>query len=359
MPSINSRSWKFLLPLFDEWIVDGCYGDYQPPNPPEKLCIIFGRGQVQKSEEPGPEGKELYEFVGYVESKLQLAQGIIQKWLPDATFTKTQIPAREHSLAEVLDKEKKVESAYPLGWTIGADRCPKTPGKRNDLDEIKDILKDDGPVRGVKRVAEEFPGQFMRYHAGIEKLANILETTPRDEDFVPNAFQKAMIEELQQEPHPRHIYWVYDQAGNSGKSRLLTHLVAEMGAIELGGREVDIAYGYNGEPIVCFDIPRPTQINAYSDAFICAERLKNGAIFSTKFMCKFKKFNPPHVVFFSNSPPPEGLWTKDRLQLITLSAPPQPFHPFTLFNQPPPEPEVVVQTRAQIIQSRIDALKNN
>jgi hypothetical protein len=199
----------------------------------------------------------------------------------------------------------------------------------------------------------------MRYHAGIEKLANILEETPRDQDFEPNAFQKAMIEELQQEPHPRHIYWVYDQAGHSGKSRLLTHLVAEMGAIELGGREVDIAYGYNGEPIVCFDIPRPTPLTAYSDAFVCAERLKNGAIFSTKFMCKFKKFSPPHVVFFSNSPPPEGLWTKDRLQLITLSAPAAPFVPYTIFGIAPVAPVVPVPTRAQIIQNKINALNTN
>jgi hypothetical protein len=132
-----------------------------------------------------------------------------------------------------------------------------------------------------------------------------------------------------------------------------------MDAIELGGREVDISFGYNGQRIVCFDIPRPTPINTYSDAFICAERLKNGGIFSTKFFSKFKRFNPPHVVFFSNSPPPEGLWTKDRLQLITLAPPAQPFVPFTLFNIAPANdepPPVVEETRAEKIKKRIQEL---
>jgi hypothetical protein len=78
-------------------------------------------------------------------------------------------------------------------------------------------------------------------------------------------------------------------------------------------------------------------------------------------MCKFKKFAPPHVVFFSNMPPPEGLWTKDRLQLITLSAPPSPvqFSPFTIFNQNTVQipPTVLEPTRAQILASRIEQLK--
>jgi hypothetical protein len=353
MPTEKSRSWQFVQPLYADIVPDGEYGDFRPESPPPTMQITFGRGQVQLCDDSS------YEFVGYVESKLQLSIGAMKKWLPEARFTKTDIPNREMSIAEVYSESKRVESSLPIPWGIGTDKSNKTPGQRNDLNDIKDILKADGPVRGVKRVAEEFPGQFMRYHAGIEKLANILEETPRDQEFVPNPFQKAMIEELQAEPHNRHIYWVYDQAGHSGKSRLLTHLVAEMGAIELGGREVDIAYGYNGERIVCFDIPRPTPLNSYADAFVCAERLKNGAIFSTKFMCKFKKFAPPHVVFFSNNPPPEGLWTKDRLQLITLSTPPPAFMPFTLFGAPPPIVELPTETRAQIIQKRIDELKNN
>lgn len=356
-PSISARAWRFVQPICPTWIDDGEFGDYQPPTPPESLTIIFGRGQVQIAENQGPFGGNetpLYEFIGYIESKNQITQFALNKWLPSAFFTKTSLPIRLENIAEVRDPKTRIEG-FPIGWTIGADPVNES-GKRNDLLKIQEILKTEGPIAGVKRVAEEFPGQYMRYHGGIEKMANLLEQTPRDLEFVPNPFQKAMIEELKMEPHPRHIYWVYDSVGHSGKSRLLKYLACEMDAIELGGREVDIAFGYNGQRIVCFDIPRPTPINTYSDAFICAERLKNGGIFSTKFFSKFKRFNPPHVVFFSNSPPPEGLWTKDRLQLITLAPPPQPFSPFSIFGISPATPEPIVETRAEILQKRIQEL---
>lgn len=356
-PSVAARAWRFVIPISPTWVDNEEYGDYTPTEPPTQLHITYGRGQVQLAEDQreAEDGTKLYEFHGYIESKGQITAFALNKWLPDAFFDKTTIPLRDQNISEVLDKEKRIECSLPIMWTIGGD-VNSEAGKRNDLLKIQEILKKDGPIAGVKRVAEEFPGQYMRYHGGIEKMANLLEAVPRDLEFVPNAFQQAMIEELKQEPHPRHIYWVYDAVGHSGKSRLLKHLACEMDAIELGGREVDIAFGYNGQRIVCFDIPRPTPINTYSDAFICAERLKNGGIFSTKFFSKFKRFNPPHVVFFSNSPPPEGLWTKDRLQLITLAPPPQPFTPFTIFGLNPTPPPPVEETRAQIIQKRIQLL---
>lgn len=353
-PSILSRAWRFVLPIFPEWVEDGEYGDYQPPAPPESLHVSFGRGQVQLAEDQdgAPEGTSLYEYIGLVECRMQVTAFALSKWLPDARFEKTTVPQRQQNLEEILNESKKVKTCMPLGWAIGGDLTAEA-GKRNDLLKIQEILKKEGPIAGVKRVAEEFPGQYMRYHGGIEKMANLLETVPRDTDFQPNPFQSAMIDELKRDPHPRHIYWVYDAVGHSGKSRLLKHLACEMDAIELGGREVDIAFGYNGQRIVCFDIPRPTPLTAYADAFICAERLKNGGIFSTKFFSKFKRFAPPHVVFFSNLAPPEGLWTKDRLQLITLSPPPQPFSPFTIFGITPPEPEPVEESRADFIKNRI------
>jgi hypothetical protein len=363
MPSIVSRSWQFVLPIFPEWVENDSpesYGDFQPTQPPLELKIVFGRGFtiVSEDQESAEQGKVNYEFYGYVESKLQLNQTNLRKWLPDARFIKTMIANRELSIKEITEHEQLVPCGMPIPWTIGGDKAQgKGQGERTDINDIKDILKKEGPVRGVKRIAEEYPNQFMRYHAGIEKLANILEVTPRDEDFEPNPFQKALIEEFQRDPHPRHIYWVYDDVGHSGKSRLLQHLVCEMGAIELGGREVDIAYGYNGERIVCFDIPRPTPLTSYADAFVCAERLKNGAIFSTKFMCKFKKFPPPHVIFFSNSPPPPNLWTHDRLQLVTLAKPPAPFSPFSIFGTVANSQNVdpIEETRAEIIRKKIEA----
>jgi len=355
-----SRGWKFVIPLDPNDFSDVFgYGDYRPHAFPDKMNIRFARGQSQLCElQPeNEEAERRYEFVGYIESKYQISHFQVQNWLKAASWTPVDMKDRELAIKEVSDHFKEVKSELTCGirWSVG-DTSVGGQGHRTDFDEIKDILKTDGPISGVKRVAEEYPTHFIRYHAGIQRLADVVEELPKDDQFNPNPFQKALIEELSQEPHPRHIYWVYDKAGHSGKSRLAKYLQCEMGAIELAGREVDIAYGYNGQRIVMFDITRATPLTIYSDEFVCAERLKNGGIFSSKFGSKFKRFHTPHILFLSNQAPPTGIWTDDRLQLITLDAPPEAaFYPFTTFNAPQPQP-VYVPSRADLISDRMKQL---
>lgn len=356
-----SRGWKFVIPLDPDNFSDVYrFNDYKPPAFPDKMKVRFARGQCQFSEiQPENENHERnHEFVGYFESSIQLSFYVVQNWLRAAEFQSVEVKNRELAIKEVTDPFKEMKSDLSCGirWSIGDIDCGGQ-GHRTDFDSIKDILKEDGPVVGVKRVAEEFPTHFIRYHAGIQRLAEVIEILPTDEKFKPNPFQQTMIEQLKKPPHPRHIYWVYDKAGHSGKSRLAKYLQCEMGAIELQGREIDIAYGYNGQPIVLFDIPRATPLSNYNEAFVCAERLKNGGIFSTKFACKFKRFQPPHIVFLSNEAPLPGTWTSDRLQLITIEGPPPaPFQPFTTFNAQAPPPVLYKPTAADIIRQRMNAL---
>ena len=353
-----SRGWKFVIPLDPDNFSDVVrYGDYKPPPFPPKMQVRFAVGQAQFSLiQPESETAERnVEFAGYLESKVQISQFQVQNWHRGAFLSPVDIKDRELAIKEVSDTFREIKGDSLVKWGVG-DASVAGQGHRTDFDDIKDILKNDGPIAGVKRVAEEFPTHFVRYHAGIQRLADVVEALPKDDQFKPNPFQKAMIEELSQEPHPRHIYWVYDKAGHSGKSRLAKYLQCEMGAIELAGREVDIAYGYNSQRIVIFDIPRATPLTNYTEAFVCAERLKNGGIFSSKFGSKFKRFHTPHIIFLSNQAPPTGVWTEDRLQLITIDAPPeQPFHPFTNFNAPQPAP-VYVPTRADLINDRMKQL---
>ena len=356
-----SRGWRFVIPLnpndFDD-MVD--YGDYRPPDFTEKLGVTFARGQAQFSAvQPADDNLPRFvEFQGYIEGKGQIRLSQLQRWLPAATYTAVEIKDRDEHIQDVTDAFKLVKGANTCGllWHKG-EISVRGQGQRTDFDEIRDILKKEGPVAGVKRVAEEYSAQFVRYHAGIQRLADIVEELPKDQRFKPNPFQQVMIEALKKEPHPRHIYWVYDKAGHSGKSRLAKFLQCEMGAVELQGRELDIAYGYNGQRIVIFDIPRATPLTHYTEAFTCAERMKNGGLFSPKFASKFKRFHTPHIVFFSNEAPIPGTWTEDRLQLITVEAPPPPtFYPFTmpLGNV---APQVYVPSPAELMTQRMKDLQ--
>lgn len=360
-----SRAWKFVIRLQPTGENDSTdMGNYTPPPFDPKWEVRYARGQVQFSDVQPMDDDEprQVEFCGYFEAKQQLRLFSLQNWLPDAQFDPAQVKDRLLIVKNVTDpfKEIKNDLACGIRWKVGEDdEVIGGQGKRTDYDKMKDIVKEDGPVAGVKRIAEEYPSYFVRYHAGIQRLADTLEQLPADDNFKPNPFQAAMIEELSQKPHPRHIYWIYDKAGHSGKSRLAKYLQCEMNAIELAGRDIDIAFAYNGQPIVLFDIPRAMPLTAYADAFTCAERIKNGGIFSSKFGSKFKRFEIPHVVFLSNQCPPPGIWTDDRLQLITIDGPPsEPFQPFSL-PKPTPPPKQYIPSRGELIAQRMKELHAN
>ena len=356
-----SRGWRFVIPLNPCLFNDNYgFGDYRPPEIPEMLGITFARGQAMFSNVQPQDDDEprLVDFQGYVEAKTQLRLTQLEKWIPGATFIAVDMKEREDVIRDVTDAFKLVKGDLhcDLLWHKGEIEV-RGQGKRSDFDQIREILKKEGPVRGVKRVAEEYSGQFVRYHAGIQRLADIIEELPKDQAFKPNPFQQVMIEAFKKPPHPRHIYWVYDKAGHSGKSRLAKYLQCEMDAVELQGREIDIAYGYTGQRIVIFDIPRATPLLSYTEAFTCAERMKNGGLFSPKFASKFKRFHTPHIVFFSNEAPIPGTWTEDRLQLITVEAPPPPaFHPFAM-PLPQAPPPVYVPSPSELMTQRMKDLQ--
>jgi hypothetical protein len=98
-----------------------------------------------------------------------------------------------------------------------------------------------------------------------------------------------------------------------------------MNAIELDGRQMDAAFSYTGQSIVLFDLARAVETATLKDLYIVGEKLKNGQIYSSKYQSRMKVFHVPHVIYFSNSPPPIGVWSADRLQHILLSEP-LPFH---------------------------------
>ena len=110
------------------------------------------------------------------------------------------------------------------------------------------------------------------------------------------------------------------EKGNQGKSRLALHLCLEHNAIILSGKIADMAYAYNKEPIVIFDVPR-TQAENLDHLFAFAESLKNGIIFSNKYESQQKIFKPPIVIFLANIPCPDGKWSSDRVIERDLNCP--------------------------------------
>lgn len=118
----------------------------------------------------------------------------------------------------------------------------------------------------------------------------------------------------------RRILWLWSAQGNRGKSRVAEYLRVHHGAIELGGKADACRFAYDGQPIVIFDISASQQ-DYVQALYGVAEQLKNGCVFSSKYVSVSKIFDPPHVLFISNFAPPLDAWKEARV--IELQVPPE------------------------------------
>lgn len=365
----KSRAYSFVIPLdvnFTENIDEDLsrIADWTPDPCPELLGNTYACGYVGHTVVGGT---PITEFRGYAEFRSQLSVGQVQAWLSTkAQLIAVQLKDRDRYISEIRSAKDKLDSddLISKGWEVGSQARLTEQGKRNDFLEIRDILKKNGPIKGRKIIAENFPGHFMRFAGGIERLANILQPTLSDNDFVPRIWQEAIITIIKKPAHNRWIWWIYDDKGGMGKSRLTTHLCSEYNAIELSGRFQDIAHGYNSQPIVLFDIPRAEKLELLQDLYKAAEAFKNGSIFSPKYESCLKRFKVPHVIFFSNQPAPAGVWSADRLQFIQLSTPPGfsptsvPIDPSIVDDEGPTGVTLYQQLSAQIKERRDEERKS-
>jgi hypothetical protein len=326
--------------------------NYDPPRATKEFeeLLSFGCGQLELDTKPGAgtgepavadDGEDDDEvlgkpvlFKGYVEFTRQVSGRRVIDWLATGgggkyDFQPVFLKDREQHIRVRTDPERRFKSTLDLilraPWQVGkSERI--APGARTDMEEIREILREHGPEEGIRQVAEKFPGQFIRYANGITQLAQaVVPRVREDASFTFRPWQAAIVGICKGKAHPRHIYWVEDPRGAAGKSRLTTYLCREMGAIELDGRQMDAAFSYTGQKVVLFDLARAVETATLKDLYIVGEKLKNGQIYSSKYQSRMKVFEVPHVIYFSNSPPPVGVWSADRLQHILLSEP-LPFH---------------------------------
>lgn len=316
----SARAYTFNVTVTDPaWRPPAATGDMSDK-------VSFACGQVEEHD-----GSFL--FRGYAEFTGQITSACLRRWITSgaadavaANFacSPTFLKDREIILKSRTDPATRYKDPDDLiggtSWQLGKQPGVSKPGERTDFDAIREVLRDHGPEEGIRLVAEQFPGQFIRYPSGITQLAQLVIPKVRESDeFILRPWQQALQTIVKGKPHPRHIYWVEDGLGNSGKSRLSTYLCREMGAVELDGRLQDAAFSYTGQKIVIFDLARAVEPATLRDLYIVAEKLKNGQIYSSKYQSRLKVFDVPHVIFFSNSPPPVGVWSIDRLQHITIS----------------------------------------
>lgn len=100
----------------------------------------------------------------------------------------------------------------------------------------------------------------------------------------------------------RTIYWFFDQGFGSGKTTFIKHLLVRRHCAYMSiASAKDIAFAWNGEPIVILGFPADT--NDDDIPYKAIEDLKDGLIFSAKYESSAKLYTRPFVLVFANRRP--------------------------------------------------------
>lgn len=259
--------------------------------------------------EKGEAGTE--HLQGYVEFTKPMRLGGLKKWLPGAHF-EIRRGTPEQAASYCQKEESRVDGPWERGQMGGQQ------GARCDLEAVKQLIAEGASKREVYEQCSEAAAKYPRF---VDALLTwrCEEAAPKVLDFTPKfQWQQVVLDVVDGPVDPRAIYWVYDGVGNHGKTYMATHLVDARGAYYTnGGKAVDLAYAYQGQPIVVFDYVRDSKDYV---GYGVIEQLKNGILMSTKYESTMKRFASPHVLVFANFRPEDGKFSADRLRVLELNS---------------------------------------
>lgn len=259
-------------------------------------------------------------YQGYAEFNNGIKMPRIKAWLGDTVHLErrkgTRDQARAYCMKDPSDEGGRMDGEESSGPFEYGTYAELSQGQRTDIDECVECALQ----HGLKEAFATFPGTMAKYHKGVAAVVNANKPRVTDAEFEPRPWQKKLLHHVANTDSDREIIWVHESRGNVGKSRLAHNLCCEHNAVELHGKVADMAFGYNDEPIVIFDLARTSE-DCYKHLYNFAEKLKNGRFFSPKYESGMKIFKPPTVLFFANFAPPTDAWSLDRVREFDLNCP--------------------------------------
>lgn len=129
-------------------------------------------------------------------------------------------------------------------------------------------------------------------------------------------WQNWVKEQILLKPNDRKILWLWEEAGNTGKTAMARYICQHFEAIYLNGKGSDAKYAVatmvgKGKPldVVVFGYPRSA---AEYVSYGCIEEIKDGIFFNSKYESGMVMYNSPHVIVFSNMEPDYTKMSQDR-----------------------------------------------
>lgn len=166
-----------------------------------------------------------------------------------------------------------------------------------------------GNVKAVKEYVNKFDTRVGRYWGNVQVVKRI--------DMELRPWQQELWESLKVSPDDRTVTWIYDEEGNSGKTKFCKWYLSNYGnGLYLSGKAADMKYGVSKHIsdgfqlyVVFIDLTRSVEgFVSYQGI----EEIKNGILFSTKYESNMCIFDSPHVVVFANFMPCTEKLSRDR-----------------------------------------------
>lgn len=253
---------------------------------------------------------------GYVEFDKLKRLSAMKKINPKAHWEPRKGP-QEKAIAYC----RKKDETYVAGpWEKGTPSNTQQ-GKRNDLEAACETAK----AEGIAAVIEQHPVQFVKYHKGLEKVANdarleraMVKRKQQFDAVELRPWQAALKAKLDEDPDDRKIFWYWENNGNVGKTWMAKYLAATKRATVLDcSKAADLKYLLrpHASDTVVFNLARSVDSEFRGHVYTLAEQIKDDLVINTKYESCSIPLGPQHVVVFANEPPDMIKWSADRYDI--------------------------------------------
>lgn len=261
---------------------------------------------------------------GYICLKKRIRFSSLKNLLPNETHFETRRSTHENAKKYCMKKKTRKEGTEPMEY--GDDSAvPKTPGQRNDLEEVKMALMTNDNIDEIEERNFEHFCRYGKYFKDFHRRKK----EKRELEISSEVYKKKELYPWQEEvldlldkQDDRKVLWVWGKNGNVGKSYLARYIDVTRKTFYCSvSKKSDLAYAYQCEPYFVFDVSRKALEFINYDS---VESFKNGRIFSGKYESYTKRFNPPKIVIFANEEPDMTAWSSDRYQIYNVEDKNQP-----------------------------------
>lgn len=296
---MTSRAWCFTI------------NNPTPEDDPADWEVKYVAWQLEKGEEGTPH------YQGYVELD-KVARLSKLKKLNGKAHWEIRMGTQEQAIAYTKKEDTRLEGP----WEHGEKAVGR--GTRTDLAIACDIAM----TQGIEALKSQHPVEYVKYHKGIEKLAEgerikriKLAQKEKFTGLKMRDWQASLYNKLSVPAGDRKIMWYHENGGNVGKTWFSKYLKATEGATVLDcSKKADLAYmlrGHTGRVII-FNIVRSMDEQYMQHVYGLCEAIKDDCVVSTKYEPCDVPLGPQHVLVFANMKPDMEKWSQDRYDIVEI-----------------------------------------